>query len=215
MEHDHKYSGTLPLLAYAPHDFGVHAQRSRAYRARAAMGRTGVQPLRSHAQAPKLSPKPNPVSTQSVAAPVADKPLYQRIWARISAFLRPAPVSDKQVPHDDLTAQQQVAQSAKIIAPNRQENLSADYANVHDLLKHRTEMTAETIQAENAVSAHVEIHPVSKTYAAMRMQAMATSADDQAIPQAADLSHALAEVRQALREYERQAALKQNEYRLS
>jgi hypothetical protein len=45
----------------------------------------------------------------------------------------------------------------------------------------------------------------------MRKGSLSNAAEDQSIPQAPDLSHALAEIRQALSEHEKLANARQNE----
>ena len=202
MDRDHKFSGTLPLLAYAPQDFGLNAQRTRAYRARAAMGRTGVQPLRSHAQAPVQA------AVQAAAAVLAAKPvaaevkaqpsssLFKKLWQSASGLLKrnkkpklsavpaPQPVVTRNIPAAPVARQmpvKRVEADTPAVAPQPQEELQ-------DVRQ-----------------------PVSQTYAAMRKGALSNAADDQSIPQAPDLSHALAEIRQALREHEKLANARQND----
>ncbi|MDR0252666.1 MAG: hypothetical protein LBI75_05725 [Brucellaceae bacterium] len=202
MDRDHKFSGTLPLLAYAPQDFGLNAQRTRAYRARAAMGRTGVQPLRSHAQAPvqaAVQAAAAVVTAKPVAAEVKAQPsasLFKKLWQSASGLLKrnkkpelsaapaPQPAVTRHIPAAPVARQipvKRVETDAPAVAPQPQEELQ-------DVRQ-----------------------PVSQTYAAMRKGALSNAADDQSIPQAPDLSHALAEIRQALREHEKLANARQND----
>lgn len=198
MDRDHKFSGTLPLLAYAPQDFGLNAQRTRAYRARAAMGRTGVQPLRSHAQAPaQAAVQAAAVTAKPVAAEVKAQPsasLFKKLWQSASGLLKrnkkrelsaapaPQPAVTRNIPAAPVAKQMPVKRvEADVPAPQPQEEIQ------------------EARQ------------PVSQTYAAMRKGALSNAADDQSIPQAPDLSHALAEIRQALREHEKLANARQND----
>ena len=201
MERDNKFSGTLPLLAYAPQDFGLNIQRSRAYRARAAMGRTGVQPLRSHAQAPAQAPAQTSVKAERTVlaepAPASSSSLFKKLWLNLSGLLKRGkqaeqmadqsiqPVATRQIPVAPVARQMPVKQ-----ADTEPQELKQQPAE---------EVIAETHQ------------PVSKTYAAMRKNALGNAAADQAIPEATDLSHALAEIRQALREHEKLANARQNE----
>ncbi|MBX8812047.1 hypothetical protein KHQ08_04920 [Pseudochrobactrum algeriensis] len=201
MERDNKFSGTLPLLAYAPQDFGLNIQRSRAYRARAAMGRTGVQPLRSHAQAPAQAPAQTSVKAERAVlaepAPVSSSSLFKKLWLNLSSLLKrgkQAETAAEQPAQPVVTRQMPVAPVAKQM-PVKQ----AD-AEPQEL----KQQPAEEVIAEVR-------QPVSKTYAAMRKNALGNAAADQTIPEAADLSHALAEIRQALREHEKLASARQNE----
>lgn len=201
MERDNKFSGTLPLLAYAPQDFGLNIQRSRAYRARAAMGRTGVQPLRSHAQAPAQAPAQTSVKADRAVlaepAPASSSSLFKKLWLNLSGLLKrgkQAETAAEQPAQPVVTRQMPVAPVAKQM-PVKQAGAEPQEPK---------QQPAEEIVAEVR-------QPVSKTYAAMRKNALGTAAADQTIPEAADLSHALAEIRQALREHEKLASARQNE----
>ena len=214
MERDHKFSGTLPLLAYAPQDFGLNAQRSRAYRARAAMGRTGVQPLRSHAQAPVMHEKTQIVELE----PEQTSSLFKKIWLRLTGVLKAGRNADAAV---ETSSQLPVAfkKAPRSVAEDVERNVS----RVLNRKAHEEQgVTERPLQAmavevqptpvaaeENAVEDSRQ--PVSKTYAAMRKNAAAAVAEDQSIPQAPDFAHALAEIRQALREHEKLANARQNE----
>lgn len=210
MEDDRKYSGTLPLLAYAPQDFGLQAQHSRAYRARAAMGRTGVQPLRSHLQAPH-----KPVVADLEAETASSSAMFlKNLWQRVSSLFRQSvKQADKQQANRQPVDARQ-AGSARAIGRDMQPVRTM-------ALQEGTEKRPQSAAAvsgrhgEMAEAAN-ERHPVSKTYAAMRkasadIPAEEISADVQAIPQAPDLAHALAEVRQLLHEHERLANARQND----
>ncbi|KAB0540247.1 hypothetical protein HNQ68_000272 [Pseudochrobactrum saccharolyticum] len=197
MERDDKFSGTLPLLAYAPQDFGLNIQRSRAYRARAAMGRTGVQPLRSHAQAPAQTSVKADRAVLAEPAPASSSSLFKKLWLNLSGLLKrgkQAETAAEQPAQPVVTRQMPVAPVAKQM-PVKQ----ADAEPQEPKQQPAEEAIAEMRQ------------PVSKTYAAMRKNALGTAAADQTIPEAADLSHALAEIRQALREHEKLASARQNE----
>lgn len=197
MERDNKFSGTLPLLAYAPQDFGLNIQRSRAYRARAAMGRTGVQPLRSHAQAPAQTSVKADRVVLAEPAPASSSSLFKKLWLNLSGLLKrgkQAETAADQPAQPVVTRQMPVAPVAKQM-PVKQ----ADAEPQEPKQQPAEEIVAEVRQ------------PVSKTYAAMRKNALGTAAADQTIPEAADLSHALAEIRQALREHEKLASARQNE----
>ncbi|HWD12740.1 hypothetical protein P8H26_14085 [Pseudochrobactrum sp. sp1633] len=213
MERDHKFSGTLPLLAYAPQDFGLNAQRSRAYRARAAMGRTGVQPLRSHAQAPSMLEK-----TQIVALePEQTSSLFKKIWLRLTGILkarRNADVAAETSLHLPVASEKAPRSVAADVERNvaRVLNRKAheeQFVTERPLQATLDEALPKPAAEENAVEDSRQ--PVSKTYAAMRKNAAAAVAEDQSIPQAPDLAHALAEIRQALREHEKLANARQNE----
>lgn len=197
MERDNKFSGTLPLLAYAPQDFGLNIQRSRAYRARAAMGRTGVQPLRSHAQAPAQTSVKADRVVLAEPAPASSSSLFKKLWLNLSGLLKrgkQAETAADQPAQPVVTRQMPVAPVAKQM-PVKQ----ADAEPQEPKQQPAEEIVAEVRQ------------PVSKTYAAMRKNALGNAAADQTIPEAADLSHALAEIRQALREHEKLASARQNE----
>lgn len=201
MERDNKFSGTLPLLAYAPQDFGLNIQRSRAYRARAAMGRTGVQPLRSHAQAPAQTPAQTSVKADRAVlaepALASSSSLFKKLWLNLSGLLKrgkQAEAAADQPAQPVVTRQMPVAPVAKQM-PVKQ----ADAEPQEPKQQPAEEAIAEVRQ------------PVSKTYAAMRKNALGNAVADQAIPEATDLSHALAEIRQALREHEKLASARQNE----
>ena len=201
MERDNKFSGTLPLLAYAPQDFGLNIQRSRAYRARAAMGRTGVQPLRSHAQAPAQAPAQTSVKADRVVlaepVPASSSSLFKKLWLNLSGLLKrgkQADIAASQPAQPVVTRQMPVAPVAKQM-PVKQ-----------------ADTEPQELKQQPAEEAIAEVRqPVSKTYAAMRKNALGNAAADQTIPEAADLSHALAEIRQALREHEKLASARQNE----
>lgn len=197
MERDNKFSGTLPLLAYAPQDFGLNIQRSRAYRARAAMGRTGVQPLRSHAQAPAQTSVKADRAVLAEPAPASSSSLFKKLWLNLSGLLKRGKQADTaagQPAQPVVTRQMPVTPVAKQM-PVKQ----ADADPQEPKQQPAEEAIAEVRQ------------PVSKTYAAMRKNALGNAAADQTIPEAADLSHALAEIRQALREHEKLASARQNE----
>lgn len=206
MDRDDKFSGTLPLLAYAPRDFGLNAQRSRAYRARAAMGRTGVQPLRSHAQAPAMSTKAAaPVAVvQSNAEPSSS--LFKKLWQRVAARLKSGKTAEESVEQPDVP----VAAQQKVTA--RSLPVRDEAADIQPVVFHEVQVESTVHPApvpEEAVIDEAR-QTVSKTYAAMRKSPLNTAVDDQSIPQAPDLSHALAEIRQALREHEKLANARQN-----
>ena len=201
MERDNKFSGTLPLLAYAPQDFGLNIQRSRAYRARAAMGRTGVQPLRSHAQAPAQVPAQTSVKADRAVlaepASASSSSLFKKLWLNLSSLLKrgkQAETAAGQPAQPVVTRQMPVAPVVKQM-PVKQ-----------------ADAEPQELKQQPAEEAIAEVRqPVSKTYAAMRKNALGNAAADQTIPEAADLSHALAEIRQALREHEKLASARQNE----
>lgn len=197
MERDNKFSGTLPLLAYAPQDFGLNIQRSRAYRARAAMGRTGVQPLRSHAQAPAQTSVKADRVVLAEPAPASSSSLFKKLWLNLSGLLKrgkQAETAAGQPAQPVVTRQMPVAPVAKQM-PVKQ-----------------ADAEPQELKQQPAEEAIAEVRqPVSKTYAAMRKNALGNAAADQTIPEAADLSHALAEIRQALREHEKLASARQNE----
>ncbi len=205
MERDHKYSGTLPLLAYAPQDFGLHAQRSRAYRARAAMGRTGVQPLRSHAQAPA-----KPVAAEAApenAAPSTS--LFKTLWQRFGTLFG-------QTTKQAIKAENTVSHAAQPPVRNASQSRIASRQQVAERSLPQEPVTMQRLstqlpekQPEPAENTSL-YHPVSKTYAAMRKGGADVITDEQAIPQAPDLAHALAEIRAALREHEKLASARQN-----
>lgn len=214
MDRDHKYSGTLPLLAYAPQDFGHNAQRSRAYRARAAMGRAGVQPLRSQVQAP-------PVAVKVPVVEVPPKPkfsLFSKLWRRALQLLRKqqktetAPsVTASAVASPKVTAP--VAQSSTISRPHTLNHKPVEQQSVPEQRVIAETITVQETSIEDARP--VEPHlTVSKNYASMRMSNVAAVVNDQTIPQAPDLAHALAEIRQALREHEKLANAKQRDISL-
>lgn len=198
MDRDDKFSGTLPLLAYAPRDFGLNAQRSRAYRARAAMGRTGVQPLRSHAQAPAMTVKAIPVA-QSHAEPATS--LFKKLWKRVSERLKPANAIENPVEQPVVPNSVQQKATARPL-PLREVVAEVQPAVVHAV---QADVIAPAVVVSEDVVAVEARQTVSKTYAAMRKSPLNNVADDQSIPQAPDLSHALAEIRQALREHEKLA----------
>ncbi len=200
MDRDNKFSGTLPLLAYAPQDFGLNAQRSRAYRARAAMGRTGVQPVRSHAQAPTITVKA-PVAER--AEETAPSSMFKKIWQRVSERLKPAKNTEEKsaqavAPVIEQTVEQRLPVRRPVAAPQP--------ATLQDA---QVEIAAAALVREDVVIAEAR-QTVSKTYAAMRKGSLGNAAEDQSIPQAPDLSHALAEIRQALNEHEKLANARQN-----
>ncbi|MDM7850246.1 hypothetical protein [Pseudochrobactrum kiredjianiae] len=203
MDRDNKFSGTLPLLAYAPRDFGLNAQRSRAYRARAAMGRTGVQPLRSHAQAPAMTVKAAPVEQSD---PEPSSSLFKKLWQRVSGRLKSAKSAENTVeqPAVPVSVQQKVT--------TRSLPVRDVVAEVPPVVSRevQAEVTAHTVSVSEDVVVAEARQAVSKTYAAMRKSHLNTAADDQSIPQAPDLSHALAEIRQALREHEKLANARQS-----
>lgn len=210
MDRDHKYSGTLPLLAYAPQDFGLNAQRSRAYRARAAMGRSGVQPLRSQVQVPPVIVKAPVVEELQKPAPS----LFSKLWRRALQLLRKsqkAETASKTAAPASVVMPKtivSVTQSSTISRPHSLNRKPAEQQNIGD----------ETLTVQEIVIADakpVEAHlPVSKTYASMRMSNGTAVVNDQTIPQAPDLAHALAEIRQALREHEKLANAKQRDMSL-
>ena len=198
MDRDNKFSGTLPLLAYAPRDFGLNAQRSRAYRARAAMGRTGVQPLRSHAQAPAMTVKAAPVAQSN---PESSPSLFKKLWQRVSGRLKAAKAVENTVVQPAVPVSMQ--QKAITRALPVRDVVREDQPVISDEVQ--TEVAVQTaVVSEDVVIAEAR-QTVSKTYAAMRKSPLNSAADDQSIPQAPDLSHALAEIRQALREHEKLA----------
>lgn len=212
MERDHKYSGTLPLLAYAPQDFGLNVQRSRAYRARAAMGRAGVQSMRSPVQAPALTEKAPVIHRE----PEQSSSLFARLWLRASGFFKvfekKEPVgalSSKPVAVDQKT-ENHVAEAA---APTHSRILNRAVAEEQITTEGQVQAEVVTVQEMqvNEVAVSEPHQPVSKTYAAMRMSSISAVAANQSIPQAPDLAHALAEIRQALREHEKLANARQNE----
>ncbi|GEM_PF-1988872 len=201
MDRDNKFSGTLPLLAYAPQDFGLNAQRSRAYRARAAMGRTGVQPVRSHAQAPAMAVKAPVAERAEEAAPSS---MFKKIWQRVAGRLKPAKNTEEKpsqvvAPVIEQTVEQRLPVRRPVTAPQP--------AAIQDT---QVGTAAAALVTEDVVIAEAR-QTVSKTYAAMRKGSLSNAAEDQSIPQAPDLSHALAEIRQALSEHEKQANARQNE----
>ena len=197
MERDNKFSGTLPLLAYAPQDFGLNIQRSRAYRARAAMGRTGVQPLRSHAQAPAQTSVKADRVVLAEPAPASSSSLFKKLWLNLSGLLKRGKQAETAA---DQPAQPMVTRQMPVAPVAKQMPVKQADAEPQEL----KQQPAEEIVAEVR-------QPVSKTYAAMRKNALGNAAADQTIPEAADLSHALAEIRQALREHEKLASARQNE----
>lgn len=205
MEHDHKYSGTLPLLAYAPQDFGQNACRARAYRARAAMGRTGVQPLRSHAQAAALTSLPAAVKpAKEQSQPAQTSLLFTSLWARISRLFGK---TQNPVPAQPV--------SRSIPAGAQSEDLGSHAASGFKLAPEQPVVAVGSLvdaqQQTASEPAGVSLHQtVSSTYAAMRLKTASVIADDQSIPQSPDLAHALAEIRQALREHEKLATAKLN-----
>ncbi len=197
MERDNKFSGTLPLLAYAPQDFGLNIQRSRAYRARAAMGRTGVQPLRSHAQAPAQTPAKTERAVLAEPAPASSSSLFKKLWLNLSGLLK----RGKQAEQMADQSMQPVATRQIPVAPVARQ-----------MPVRQADAEPQELKQQPAEEAIAETHqPVSKTYAAMRKNALGNAVADQAIPEATDLSHALAEIRQALREHEKLANARQNE----
>lgn len=203
MDRDNKFSGTLPLLAYAPQDFGLNAQRSRAYRARAAMGRTGVQPVRSHAQAPAMAVKAPVAERAKEAAPSS---MFKKIWQRVAARLKSGKTAEEIIEQPAVP----VAALQKVTA--RSLPVRDEAADIQPVVSHEVQVESPVHPApvsEEAVIAEAR-QTVSKTYAAMRKSPLNTAADDQSIPQAPDLSHALAEIRQALREHEKLANARQN-----
>lgn len=206
MDRDDKFSGALPLLAYAPRDFGLNAQRSRAYRARAAMGRTGVQPLRSHAQAPAKVAKAAPAAAVQVS-PEPSSSLFKKLWQRVAARLKSGKTDEEIVeqPAVPVAAQQKV--TVRSLPVRTEVTADVQPAVAHEV---HTESAAHAASVSDEVMITESRQAVSKTYAAMRKGSLNTAADDQSIPQAPDLSHALAEIRQALREHEKLANARQN-----
>lgn len=209
MDRDQKFSGTLPLLAYAPQDFGQIAQRSRAYRARAAMGRTGVQPLRSHTHAPLKSDHTKPQNLQiNETASEQNLSFLRKCWLQLTALFKnnqngtkaPSPVA--QAGHADDRAK---------FAKTQTVNSAGALSRLASQARVKTPATAQSAKAGAGLT-ETDSQPVSKTYAAMRKNGLNAAADDQSIPQAPDLAHALAEIRQALREHEKlaQARLTEN-----
>lgn len=215
MDRDHKYSGTLPLLAYAPQDFGLNAQRSRAYRARAAMGRTGVQPLRSHVQAAPVVTKAPVVEVQ----PAQSSSLFAKLWLRASKlFSKP----QKAETTSDASPSVVVITRKAAVAVIQENSVSRpqilNRKPVVEQIVAEQSVMAETIADQEILVETVTVaqvtQPVSKTYASMRMSNVAAVVSDETIPQAPDLAHALAEIRQALREHEKLANAKQRDMSL-
>lgn len=215
MDRDHKFSGTLPLLAYAPQDFGLNAQRSRAYRARAAMGRTGVQPLRSHVQVAPVIAKAPVVEVQ----PAQSSSLFAKLWLRASKlFSKPqkAEATSDALPSAVVTMRKAAVSVVQENSVSHPQVLSRK--SVAEQIVAEQSVMAETIADQEILVETVTVaqvtQPVSKTYASMRMSNVAAVVSDETIPQAPDLAHALAEIRQALREHEKLANAKQRDMSL-
>lgn len=221
MDRDHKYSGTLPLLAYAPQDFGLNAQRSRAYRARAAMGRTGVKPLRNHVQAPVIAPK-TAIAVKTLAVemqPEQTSSLFAKLWLRAARIFSKSnnteATSETSLPTADaarktvaVAVQESSASSPRF--PSRkmvEEPVIAEPAiRMREVEEDRAAVKEPPVEDIKVSEPYL---PVSKTYASMRMSNVG-AVSEQTIPQAPDLAHALAEIRQALREHEKLANAKLN-----
>lgn len=209
MEHEMPHSGKLPLLAYAPKNFGALAgqgvgegfsRRSKACRARAAMGRAGTPLLSCSVEAPAF------VSSQAVKDTrlkdnvyeqrEATSGLFSRLKYWISRYLSRVSRS-KKTEQPGTSSKINVANDFRINGKSAHNKIEGNSQQSH--LK--TSSNGVSAVRGNLDAKPIEtINPVSQAYASMRLD----PDQEQAIPRATDLAHALAEVRQALRIQEQQ-----------
>lgn len=209
MEHEMQHSGKLPLLAYAPQNFGALAgqgagqgfgRRSKAYRARAAMGRAGTPLLSSSVETPAFAnnqavkdPEPQDDISKQTEATAG---LFSRLKYWISRYLSRGGLSENR-------QQSVVATKSDLANGSAVKNRVDQDKPQNRLLQPRLKSPSNGVDTRrsNLVKQSSEtINPVSQAYASMRLD----PDQEQAIPMATDLAHALAEVRQALRTQEQQ-----------
>lgn len=213
MEHEMQHSGKLPLLAYAPQNFGALARqaggqsagqgfgrRSKAYRARAAMGRAGTPLLSSPVETQAL------VNNQAVNHSELQDDVSEQRETSVGLFSRLKHWVSRYLSRGGSSESRQQS----VVAPKSN---SVDFSTVknrvdqdkpqNDLLQTHFKSPSSGVDKarSNLVKQSSEtINPVSQAYASMRLD----PDHEQAIPKATDLAHALAEVRQALRTQEQQ-----------